>query len=132
MTITPLEIYVITRLDIFNAWCGAITVVFIVLTVGYLIAALIRAINIDDPATVKSCDNLMGYAKKAKLHIFFPIFVAITVFVPSGKEMAAIKIIPAIANSEIVQDKVPEALNGLINLANAWMEELSPKKEDML
>lgn len=46
-------------------------------------------------------------------------------FVPSTKQMAAIIVVPKIANSE----KVQTVGNQLYDLAVEWMEELRPKKE---
>lgn len=53
--------------------------------------------------------------------------VALTslVFVPSTKQMAAIIVVPKLANSE----KVQTVGNQLYDLAVEWMEELRPKKE---
>lgn len=48
------------------------------------------------------------------------------VFIPTTKEMCAIKIIPAIAQNEEVQE-MPDKLVGL---ANDWIDELRPKKGD--
>jgi len=46
-------------------------------------------------------------------------------FVPSTKQMAAIIVVPKLANSE----KVQTVGNQLYDLAVEWMEELRPKKE---
>lgn len=53
--------------------------------------------------------------------------VALTtlMFVPSTKQMAAIIVVPKLANSE----KVQTVGNQLYDLAVEWMEELRPKKE---
>jgi len=49
---------------------------------------------------------------------------AVTTYIPSSKEMAAILIIPKIANNT----KVSEMPNKLLDLANSWIEELAPKR----
>lgn len=51
--------------------------------------------------------------------------LAVNVFTPSTKQMAAILIVPRIANSE----KVQQAGNKLYELAVEWMNELKPSKE---
>lgn len=127
MTITPFEVYVITRLDTFKSWCGAAAAILVILFVGLLAVMIIRSIYLNDESAVKTCDTLIGFIKKAKLFITLPIAIAATILTPTTKEAAAIKVVPAIANSEIVQDKIPEALGGLIDLANDWMKELSPQ-----
>ena len=44
--------------------------------------------------------------------------------IPTTKEMAAIIVVPRIANSETVQ----QLGDGIVNLAQEWMKELAPKK----
>lgn len=46
------------------------------------------------------------------------------IFTPNTKEMAAMVIIPKVANSE----KIDSLGNGMYNLAIEWMEELRPNK----
>lgn len=50
---------------------------------------------------------------------------AIVAFTPTTKEMAAIIVIPKIANSESVQ----QLGDGIVDLAKQWLKELAPKKE---
>lgn len=51
---------------------------------------------------------------------------AINTLLPSSKEMAAIIVIPKIANSESVQS----VGDGIVDLAKDWLQELHPKKEN--
>lgn len=127
MTITPFEVYLITRLDDLRCWCGAFVGVYIALFAGLIIVTLVRSASIDDELTRKGSEAIEGFVRKFKPFIVLPIAVALMVLIPTTKEAAAIKVVPAIANSEIVQDKIPEALGGLIDLANDWMKELSPQ-----
>lgn len=53
------------------------------------------------------------------------VMIAVTTFTPSTRQMAAILIVPRIANSE----KVQQAGNKLYELAVEWMDELKPSKE---
>ena len=50
-------------------------------------------------------------------------------FVPSTKQMAAIIIIPKIANSEIVAE-MGDATKELIGLARDWMRTLAPAQDN--
>lgn len=45
-------------------------------------------------------------------------------FLPTTKEMAAIIVVPRIANSESIQ----QLGDGIVNIAQEWMKELAPKK----
>lgn len=130
MTITSFDIYVITRLDDLRCWCGAFVGVYIALFAGLIIVTLVRSACIDDELTLKSSEAIGGFIRKFKPFLVLPIAVALMVLVPTTKEAAAIKVLPAVVNSEIAQDKIPEALGRLIDLANDWMKELSPEKED--
>lgn len=51
--------------------------------------------------------------------------LAITVFVPNTKEMAAIWVVPKLANSE----SVLEIADGIKTFAVEWLEELRPGKD---
>ena len=69
--------------------------------------------------------------RRRLLTVFVPLFVAATVlvgvgkaFVPSTKDMAAIVVVPRIANSETVR----ELGEGVTELARQWIEELKPSK----
>ncbi len=58
-----------------------------------------------------------------------PVVIFMTMmltFVPTTKQMAAIIIIPCIANNEQVQ----ELPNKILELGNAWLEELKPNNEN--
>lgn len=48
-----------------------------------------------------------------------------SIFIPTTKEMCAIKAIPVIVNNKQVQ----ELPNKVVELANEWIEELKPNKE---
>lgn len=52
------------------------------------------------------------------------VSVSSLLFLPTTKEMAAIIVVPRIANSETVQ----QLGDGIVNLAQEWMRELAPKK----
>jgi SNF family Na+-dependent transporter len=58
------------------------------------------------------------------LVVLFIALFSVCVFIPSTKQMAAIMIVPRIANSE----KVQTIGNKVYDLAVEWMEELKPTK----
>ena len=57
--------------------------------------------------------------------IVFVISMAISVFLPTTKQMAVIIVAPKIVNNEAIQT-IP---GKLVDLSNAWLDELKPKKE---
>ena len=54
---------------------------------------------------------------------FVAVFMAAAVLVPTTREVAAIIVIPRIANSESVE----KIGTGIVDLATAWLEELKPQ-----
>lgn len=69
--------------------------------------------------------------RRRLLTVFVPLFAAVTAlvavgraFVPSTKDMAAIVVVPRIANSETTK----ELGEGVVELAKQWIEELKPSK----
>ena len=56
--------------------------------------------------------------------LLFLISAATCVFVPTTREMAAIYVVPKIANSETVKDLG----EGIVTLAREWIQELRPNK----
>ena len=73
-----------------------------------------------------------GYASTERNHWWLPILSSIALlttlvigaFIPSTKQMAAILVVPKIANSE----KVQTVGNRLYELAVEWMDELRPRR----
>lgn len=123
MEITPLEIYLITR-------ASAINTMFVILTIIFAIVSL--------AAIPAICESRHSEEEQERIFKkFYSILLSLlgfsllgAVFTPRTKDLAAIVAIPAIVNSDIAQEKVPEALSGIFNLAEAWMEELKPEKEE--
>ena len=58
------------------------------------------------------------------LSAFILLGATISALIPTTKEMAAIVVIPAVANSESVRGLG----EGIVNLAKDWMKELSPSR----
>lgn len=50
-------------------------------------------------------------------------------FVPTTKEMAAIMVIPKVANSKVVSD-ISGAASEMVTIARDWLKELAPTKGD--
>ena len=118
MEITSTTIYLITRLDSIGK----------LLTWASILAALLFILLL----VFFSAEKTQGDAKTAKTavrtcRVFLIASVSLAVLnvlTPTTKEMAAIVVIPKVANSEAVQGLG----NGLVDLARQWMAELSPAK----
>lgn len=124
--ITPSTIYWLTRLDGIHNFFLSIKVLSFLLGVGVLVAGLCLWITSEEEEE----QRIKGFWRCAKFAIVafcgMIILDGVSAFIPTTKEMAAIIVIPKVANSESVQ----QFGNGIINLANQWMEELAPKKEE--
>lgn len=114
MTVTSSTLYWITRCDAFSN-AGIIFTFLFALAIIFLTMYIII--------------NEGGIFSK---FIWFACVISlissllIALLVPTTKEMAAIIVIPKLANSETVK----ELGDGVVTLAKEWIEELKPNKEE--
>lgn len=131
MTISPLEIYLISLVD----KIGAITEVIMFL--GGLTSALFFTfwmIGKSESYKTEDDDKILK-----RLWRCFKIAVAcvicstlINTFIPSSKTIAAMYLIPAIVNNEHIQNSTSNALKMLEGLTKEWLEDFikkEPKKD---
>ena len=102
MSITPLTVYLVMQADVF---LGALIGLGIVLTVLALIVASGKLILDEEDAK-----RLAEYPTKTGAAFAFVCFFLYAV-IPSTKTLAAMLIVPAIANSEVIQKDMPELYN---------------------
>lgn len=117
MEITSTTIYLITRLDGIGR----------LLTWASILAALLFILLICFCADKETIDakTEKNAVRTCRVFLVASVFlVVLNVLTPTTKEMAAIVVIPKVANSEAVQGLG----NGLVDLARQWMAELSPAK----
>lgn len=101
MTITPAQLYWISRLD--NI-CGLSIVILVFSIIAIIITGVAWAINepYDD-------EDKIPYKKSLRISTTAIIIGAlISMFVPTTKEMAMIYVVPAINQSEVIQKDLPE------------------------
>lgn len=131
--ITTSQMYWITRLD------GIVTLLALLASFLCVLSAIMLAYGRNEYFAVKewSWDTDESIAVRHELgrklckasFVTFPagvLLYIILVMIPTTKDMAAILIIPRIANSE----KVQQAGNKLYDLAVEWMAELKPNKNN--
>ena len=117
--ITPSLIYWITRLDGITTATGLILFFGSFATVTAYVCGLVASFNEEDIAV-----PLFKFARRA-----LPVVVVaglLNIFVPTKKDMAAIIVVPKIANSETVA----ELGDGIKTLAVEWLNELRPKSKE--
>lgn len=120
--ITPWTIYWMTRLGKISDYAEIITLLSVLTLVGSSVAYFCATASDDDAA-------VHAFAKTIKIALASMLmFGLIGVFTPSTKEMAAMIVIPRIANSEIVGE-VGGAAKEMVGLAKEWMAELREGKK---
>lgn len=117
--ITPALIYWITRLDAINETAEALTVCFGTSLAFALAFGIFAKCNSDDDIG-NVCFKVVRWTSPIVL-----VASLLLIFVPTKKEMAAILVIPRIANSETVS----EIGDCAKTLAVEWLEELRPQKK---
>lgn len=120
MNITPGLVYWISRLD---AICNLFLAVAILLGLATFVMSLVCVVAKFDG------DKDTAVQMLRIIRVTFPvaaIAILLRVFTPTKEEMAAILVIPRIANSETVSD----ISDGMKTLASEWLEELRPDKKE--
>lgn len=113
MNITTTQMYWFMMLDNIKIGSGLMCTVAALFFIGMIIATYDLG---KCPVIVKVLTPTLG--------VLFVALFSVCVFLPSTKQMAAIMIVPRIANSE----KVQTVGNRVYDLAVEWMEELKPNK----
>lgn len=118
MEITPGFIYLVATLENLKSALprlagSAVVLSFASFSWAYLVAE-----------TVRNRETSLKIAKISLVALLGAILL--NVFIPSGKTLAAMYILPPIVNSEAVQ-KLPSELT---DLAIEWLRELKPNKEN--
>lgn len=121
--ITSGQMYWLTRLDPLLALLltlGILSIVAIAL-LG-VVGAAMR--DLDSSTSVTHEQGMRLHRKIPGVIILGVVIFTVRAFIPSTKEMAAIVVIPAVANSE----KVQYVGDRLYNLAVDWLDALKPEK----
>lgn len=116
--ITPSLVYWITRLDAIRSAAGALCVLSVLAVGGGLFALFVCTAD-DVPAPFREIWRKATRTAAALLLVSGVVLV----LTPTKREMAAIIVLPKIANSETVA----EIGDGVKTLAVEWLEELRPK-----
>lgn len=126
--ITGWEIYWFTRLDPLRGLTGMTAVMGLILSVlmFLLYPALCDIFEYDEDKRRKS----LAWTTRLQIAVFSAtVLCAFThALTPTTREMAAIKVIPMIADSGSVQ-KLGDVGDNMLDLANEWIRELKPKKD---
>ena len=113
MNITPEMMYWLTRCD--DVRCLGLFLAIVSPIALCMFAAM---------AWDFGCKPTVKWIVGIVLSVLSLIGIVLATFVPTTKELAAIYIVPKIANSETVKDLG----EGIVTLSREWIEELRPEK----
>lgn len=119
MTITPWTIYLITLLGDVRVAARLLTVVgAAVVALQVLYACLCFDVAMNDGTVIEKLKEMKGFFKKVVAAT--AVCGAITILVPSSTTLAAMYVLPAVVNSELVQELPGE----LVELARGYVKSL--------
>lgn len=122
MTITPWTMYWLVKLDSLNGFF--FTVAWMAVTAAS-IGIAVTAYEWD--MHENTCPTVRRWVKRLAFLSLFSGFASAVL--PTTKQMAAIVVIPAITNSELVSETVPREAGELYTLAKEWLRNKSEAKE---
>jgi len=118
-------IYWITRLDGINVLMGWLIAILVILfALASCLACVLKDCDADDPERKR----LEPEVKRLVVVVFWCIVAVVLAFVftPTTKEMVAIKVIPALANSRLA-DKSLQNIDALLDIC---VEQVKARKKD--
>ncbi len=115
-------IYLLGLVDRLGTFCSVVGTFSLI---GYIVAFIVYWTAWDDP-------DVISHAKKARNFFSFPAIICllIAIFIPSSKTIAAMYLIPKIANNEIVQQIPDKAMNALNLKLDAWIDDMAKTAKD--
>lgn len=136
MIITPSEVYWITRLDTINETleiASVFSMIFVaIFTLAIFLAIVLMTMSHDIPSEYEEMVKFMKFSIKGLIIsslIGLPIIIS-KILLPTTAEMVAIKLIPAINNSEFVQEQLPKEAGELYEiLKKSLLKKLESNKK---
>lgn len=122
MEITESTIYWITRLDGIHNFLGILGVITCAPAVLSLMAFFVTIMTSEGK---EEFHPAMKFELRACLIgiVLFVVFSLVSVFIPTTKEMALIKVLPAISNSRFVSEELPKEAGEIYMLAKEALKE---------
>lgn len=120
MTITPATMYWLTRLNGITTLFAVITFIgvfaLLFLIVGYY--ATMAGTSTNDENDHKTISGVLKW--------FVPIWVVALLgllFVPNTKQMAMIYVVPALTESQVIKQDIPELYDLSVNALKDWLKQ---------
>ena len=128
MEISPFIVYLITRLDCVNSIVATTLIILIATTITLSIIFILSFIIDDLEDTEQRCEKLKSIIKP--MSIVLIVSVIIRILLPTTKQACAIIVVPAIVNSQTVQDTLPKSINRIVELAGDYLIDILSESTD--
>lgn len=124
MTLSAWDIYLVTRMDLLRMFFVAVTALSVACTAFFALCWIDAGVSWHSKEETK---EKRAFAAKRIMMFLCPLLVGVfgVILTPSTKTLAAMIVLPAIVNSEAVQQLPGE----LTTLAREWLQELRPAKK---
>lgn len=119
MTLTPSDVYWITRLDNFGCIGWIVIFICIVVAVCFIVNTDWEALDNEKSYAYEDSRLKLKYIKRCGLVL--AVTVGILAFIPSTKEAAMMYALPKVVNSEVVKEDIPELYELGIKAAKEWL-----------
>jgi hypothetical protein len=122
MEISPFIVYLITRLDCANIVITTTLTILIVMAIA-LSVTLFCSLMCEDADDIEDRrSKIMPLLKPITIII---IVLSLTrILLPTSKQACAIIVVPAIANSRVVQQTLPKSIDRIVELAGDYLVNL--------
>ena len=131
MTISPLEIYLISLVDKIGAISEVIIFLSGLTSILFFVFWMIgKSESYKTEEDEKTLQRLWKFLKVSSICVLCSTLIH--TFIPSSKTIAAMYLIPAIVNNEHIQNSTSNALKMLEGLTKEWLEDFikkEPKKD---
>lgn len=117
MEVTSFMVYLVDIVDKLVSISGLVSLLL------FLLALFLLYVSIDEDADGEIRRDAKGLLKKLVLPVLVIFFLAY-LLVPRPKTLAAMYVIPAVANNEQIQNISKNGLDSLELLTKQWVEEL--------
>lgn len=128
MTITPATMYWFTRLDILNNFFMFVTIIgglgIVFLVIGYYATSFSDYSEID-----KEAHGIVARILKWATPLWVACLIG-ALFVPTSKQMAIIYVVPALTESQVIKQDVPELYDLGINALKDWLKKDANESEE--
>ena len=128
--ISPFVVYLITRLDCANIVTTTALTILIAMAIALTITLFCSLMCEDADDSEERRSKIMPFLKPITIIII--ILSLARILLPTTKQACAIIVVPAIANSQTVQETLPKSMNRIVELAGDYLVEVLSEKTNKI